>query len=197
MKHRVGNFLKGIGFFIVVIGVYLGNLFLWGEIVGWGWWLFFVSFTIMGIVLIAKGIVPIKYELRRCVYCGISTEQFEKKRELKKNQSNYVCEKCGNENIVSLCKTCRKPMDLVDDKGEQWYCAKDQIQFLSKDNRTVEHVLLDSEKSLPERETRSETKPNDEKKSAESKKKTKYCRECGASIPRDSTFCEKCGAKLG
>jgi ribosomal protein L40E len=25
---------------------------------------------------------------------------------------------------------------------------------------------------------------------------TKFCRECGAKIPRDSTFCEECGAKL-
>jgi len=25
---------------------------------------------------------------------------------------------------------------------------------------------------------------------------TKYCRECGAKIPRDSTYCEECGARL-
>jgi predicted amidophosphoribosyltransferase len=25
---------------------------------------------------------------------------------------------------------------------------------------------------------------------------TKFCRECGVSIPRDSTFCEECGKKL-
>jgi hypothetical protein len=28
-------------------------------------------------------------------------------------------------------------------------------------------------------------------------KPTKFCRGCGASIPRDSTFCEECGTKLG
>ena len=28
-------------------------------------------------------------------------------------------------------------------------------------------------------------------------KPTKFCRECGAKIPRDSTYCEECGANLG
>jgi len=27
-------------------------------------------------------------------------------------------------------------------------------------------------------------------------KPTKFCRECGAKIPRDSTYCEECGARL-
>jgi ribosomal protein L40E len=69
-------------------------------------------------------------------------------------------------------------------------CGKEND--FSKEKRTVEHAKLDLDKGS--RGPR--IKKSDEKKS-DAKKKTKYCRECGATIPRDSTFCEKCGAKLG
>ena len=34
------------------------------------------------------------------------------------------------------------------------------------------------------------------KQEAQPRASTKFCRECGAKIPRDSVFCEKCGSKL-
>jgi len=132
MKHRIGNFLKGIGCFVAVLGVYVFNIFMFGEVVGWGWWVFFISLTILGIVLIAKGLSPTKYELRRCVSCSTSTEQFEKKRNVKEKQSEYVCEKCGNQSIVPLCNKCKKPMVMADEQGHEWYCTTDATETPSQ-----------------------------------------------------------------
>jgi membrane protease subunit (stomatin/prohibitin family) len=88
-------------------------------------------------------------------------------------------------------------MELVDKESEQWYCAKDELMFYAKENRTVENVRLDLKESAPEQVVgKLEPEAPTTSEPASSSKKTKFCRECGAGIPRDSKYCEECGASL-
>ena len=190
MKQRVKTFLKGLGGLLAALALWLFYLVLVGENpTGWGAFGVFMM-TLYGIVMIGSSCLPTKYEWRQCANCGTVTEQFQTKRESK--QLKYMCEKCGREIVVPLCKTCRKAMELVDKESEQWYCAKDGLLLYARENRTVENIKLDLKESAPEQVVEAPTTSEP----ASSSKKTKFCRECGASIPRDSKYCEECGASL-
>jgi hypothetical protein len=170
MEHRIGNFLKGIGCLAAVAGLYLLRILLLGEPpTTSNDPRFYFIILVLGLLGIGLLAVSMFPVKYEFIWCFHCGVKTEQfQRQLR--QGKYVCEKCGKENDFS------------------------------KENRTVEqfpseeqYVKVDLDKGLPE----PRTKKSDEKKSDGSKKKTKYCRECGASIPRDSTFCEKCGAKLG
>jgi len=154
MEHRIGNFLKGLAWLVSALGYYLvfGLPLYKPSVLGYFqmWtWAFVIVGPILGIFMMVKSCFPIKYEMRECITCGTPTEQFEKKREIKKSQSKYVCEKCGKENIIPLCKTCKKPMDKVNGKGDEWYCVKDQVQSPAKENLKVKTSKQVTEKTTP------------------------------------------------
>ncbi len=75
------------------------------------------------------------------------------------------------------CKICKKRMNLVSPDRQIWYCEKDRRAFYALENRSQENV--DHEALLNPQTTA-----------------TKFCRKCGAKIPRDSDFCEECGTRL-
>lgn len=190
MKHRIKTFLKGIGGLLFALGLWLFYLVFVGKNpTGWGAFGVFMT-TLYGIVMIASSCLPIKYVMRKCANCRTVTEQFQTKRESK--QLKYMCEKCGREIAVPLCKTCKKAMELVDKESEEWYCAKDGLLLYAKENRTVENIKLDLKESVPEQVVEAPTTSEP----ASPGKKTKFCRRCGAGIPRDSKFCEEYGAGL-
>jgi len=60
-------------------------------------------------------------------------------------------------------------------------------------------LMMNRRKSKQSEEPKSqdqETVPDDTKRTESSKKITMFCKECGASIHRDSKFCKECGNKL-
>jgi predicted RNA-binding Zn-ribbon protein involved in translation (DUF1610 family) len=136
MEHRIGNLLKGVGFFVAAIVAYLGSLLLLGEVycqkcglAGWGIPFFILMATLSGIVLTVQAFSPVRYENKWCPDCGKTTHQFQSKNEPKENQSTYVCETCGKQHIVPLCKACRKPLQMVNREGKEWYCAHDTVPY--------------------------------------------------------------------
>lgn len=103
MKHRVKTFLKGIGWLLGALGLWLFYLVLVGENpTGWGTF-GVIMMALWGVVQVASSFLPTKYEQRHCANCGAVTEQFQSKRD-SKSRRTYVCENCGREIVVLLSK---------------------------------------------------------------------------------------------
>jgi hypothetical protein len=111
-----------------------------------------------------------------------------------------TCEDCGNvlydyvkgssepvSFTIPLCSTCGQPMDLRDPNKLTWFCRKDDTTFATT-GPDVEKIVPPTAK-----EPKQGPGPQHEPPKLVS---TKYCRECGAKIPRDSIFCEECGTRL-
>jgi predicted RNA-binding Zn-ribbon protein involved in translation (DUF1610 family) len=254
MEHRIGNFLKGIGLFAVAAGVYLFSMLIFGELIcsncpSWdpypaGPVFFIFVVTVWGVVFVVRSLFPIKYELKRCPHCGVTTEQFEKKRDVKKKQRTYVCEKCGKENIENTAEDLLNKLisdSQYEDAFKEWWVRTfpektyDREAFVSLTREYVYsgHIWLGKEevrfrgpakvvgklyrtrqKEQP-KVTQTETVDSRTMKATPSKNVVsprlespphqiaasesidkKFCRYCGAMIPRVSKFCEECGETL-
>lgn len=89
-----------------------------------------------------------------------------------------------------------------------WYCFKDDflVDSESLEPKGERSKLLAVEKAIPMREEKVRRTPKPimagPKEGSERTPittlgaLTKFCRYCGAKIPEDSVYCEKCGAKL-
>jgi hypothetical protein len=95
----------------------------------------------------------------------------------------------GSGNEVA-CRVCNNKMTLIDKEQLRWYCPTDDRLYLAKQDQVIENALrgVSPQESKPGGE-------QDELKTA-SVSTSKFCRYCGAKIPRQSKFCEECGNRL-
>jgi len=89
-------------------------------------------------------------------------------------------------------------MKLIDKNEEKWYCKKDDRMYLAREDRVIENARkgqFQQSKSDLQPATVSRFDRTEVWDSVNAS--TKFCRFCGAKIPRDSKFCEECGTSLG
>jgi RNA polymerase subunit RPABC4/transcription elongation factor Spt4 len=98
-----------------------------------------------------------------------------------------ACGKCGNMMPANyaFCDKCGA-RTLSEAELEKWREYNRRLEHL----RTVEPAVPASKAAM---EPKQETKPSRESARSVS---TKFCRYCGAKIPRQSKFCEECGKAL-
>ena len=89
---------------------------------------------------------------------------------------------------------CGQPMTFLGEDadgklGDRWYCYKDDQVFLAKAQQTGQVRTLVEPTAKPQPSVSGRLVAN-------MVRPTRFCRECGAKIPRDSKFCEECGTEL-
>jgi hypothetical protein len=78
------------------------------------------------------------------------------------------------------CRVCGKPLRLLDEIEQRWYCYEDNQLYYAKDKRWV------GEKTRPKKAESKTEKPTTTKN---------FCIECGSELPLKSKFCNNCGTK--
>jgi hypothetical protein len=75
------------------------------------------------------------------------------------------------------CRVCGRPMVLLDEDAQRWYCDEDDQLWLGTEQKWVGRVT-EIEKRIPEQA-----------------QGVKYCKKCGNTLDVADTFCDKCGAE--
>jgi hypothetical protein len=78
------------------------------------------------------------------------------------------------------CRTCGLPMTPADEQKQYWYCHRDSLWFLVKQNTWVAEQERKGKK--PEENTASGLEA-----------RRAFCYNCGEAIPPDASFCPACG----
>jgi hypothetical protein len=83
------------------------------------------------------------------------------------------------------CRTCGVPMTPADEQKQYWYCHRDSLWFLAKQNAWV----AEKERNAKKLQT---TASGLEAKTTRTIERA-FCYNCGEAVPSEATFCPACG----
>ena len=83
------------------------------------------------------------------------------------------------------CRTCGVPMTPADEQKQYWYCHRDSLWFLAKQNAWV----AEQERNAKKLQT---TALSPEAKTTRTIERA-FCHNCGEAVPSDAAFCPACG----
>jgi len=98
-----------------------------------------------------------------------------------------------DEYVTRVCPNCKVPTEQfvkkrsVSEKRKYWMCEKCRKSYSETWDFASASKALGRVQPIAKTETVAVT---------ESRAQDKFCRECGAKIPRDSRYCEECGTRL-
>jgi hypothetical protein len=84
------------------------------------------------------------------------------------------------------CRTCGVPMTPADEQKQYWYCHRDSLWFLAKQNTWVAERERDAKKVEQTTASGLEARTTNTMERA-------FCYNCGEPVPSDASFCPACG----
>jgi hypothetical protein len=84
------------------------------------------------------------------------------------------------------CRTCGVPMTPADEEKQYWYCHRDSLWFLAKQNTWVAEQEKGGKKLEQASASALEARTTGTIKRA-------FCYNCGEAVPSDASFCPACG----